>query len=99
MRAQSQHPLLWGSEQLSWLRGSPMQRTLSERSAQIEEDTDALMVAGADEAAAAAGLKVCVCVCVCVRGSQCKEERVWGGAERASSMYVCVRGGGSQCKK
>ncbi|GIL45147.1 hypothetical protein Vafri_2473, partial [Volvox africanus] len=43
------HPLLWGPERLSWLAGSPLVATLEQRQAQVVEDTEVLLVAGANE--------------------------------------------------
>ncbi|GIL78941.1 hypothetical protein Vretimale_207 [Volvox reticuliferus] len=43
------HPLLWGPERLAWLTGSPMLATLRQRQAQVVMDTEALMVAGAND--------------------------------------------------
>ncbi|GLI66009.1 hypothetical protein VaNZ11_009712, partial [Volvox africanus] len=48
-RDMSFHPLLWGPERLSWLAGSPLVTTLEQRQAQVVEDTEVLMLAGAND--------------------------------------------------
>ncbi|KXZ51903.1 hypothetical protein GPECTOR_11g337 [Gonium pectorale] len=45
----SGHPLLWGPERLAWLAGSPLAGVLAARQAQVAEDTEVLLVAGANE--------------------------------------------------
>lgn len=50
---QAQHPLMWNAEQRGWLRGSPMAAKLEDRRRQIAEDTEALLIAGADDLAVA----------------------------------------------
>eukprot|EP00878_Enallax_costatus_P025743 GHUV01027569.1.p1 GENE.GHUV01027569.1~~GHUV01027569.1.p1 ORF type:complete len:479 (+),score=142.47 GHUV01027569.1:685-2121(+) len=46
---QMHHPLLWTSEVQQQLRGSPMSRTLTDRLQQVQDDTDILVAAGANE--------------------------------------------------
>ncbi|KAG2447665.1 hypothetical protein HYH02_007581 [Chlamydomonas schloesseri] len=45
----SHHPLLWGPERLAWLEGSPLAAQLAERQQQVTDDTELLLVAGANE--------------------------------------------------
>ncbi|KAG2423002.1 hypothetical protein HXX76_015600 [Chlamydomonas incerta] len=45
----SYHPLLWGPERLTWLQGSPLAGQLAERQQQVTDDTELLLVAGANE--------------------------------------------------
>ena len=46
---QTEHPLLWDEEQLSWLNGSPMSKKLAQRAKQVQHDVHALTEAGAND--------------------------------------------------
>jgi hypothetical protein len=46
---QAEHPLLWGAETVSWLKGSPMAQKLASRALQVQQDAQVLIRAGANE--------------------------------------------------
>lgn len=45
---QAEHPLLWGTDEVGWLKGSPMSKKLASRAKQVQQDAQALIEAGAN---------------------------------------------------